>query len=365
MGAPLKADPGAVPSVPAGSDEGRLVRAGGNGGVSRLRIALLILLPSALLFVSLFVGRYPMSPLTCAKVLLAPVIPIEHTWDPTLDSVIWDIRVWRALLAMMIGAGLSISGASFQGMFQNPLVSPDILGVSAAAGFGACVAILLSGSEGTIQASAFLFGLIGVAATYLLGRVYRTAPVLMLVLSGIICGSVFSAFISITKIVADPLSRLPAITFWLMGSLSSVSSSDVLTTGPPIIAGSAGLVLLSWRINLLSMGDEEARSLGARTELLKAAIIVCCTIITASAVCVAGIVGWVGLVIPHIGRMVVGPNHRALLPASMAIGAAYLLLIDNLARTAAPIEIPLGILTAIIGAPFFGYLLRKTKGAWK
>lgn len=365
MGAPSNANPGAIQSPPAGSAQRRTRRARGNRGMSRTGIAVLILLPVALLLASLFIGRYPVSPLTCARVLLAPVIPMQRTWDPTVESVIWDIRVWRALLAMLIGAGLSISGASFQGMFQNPLVSPDILGVSAAAGFGACVAILLSGSDGTIQASAFLFGMIGVLATYLLSRVYKTAPVLMLVLSGIVCGSVFSAFLSITKIVADPLSRLPAITFWLMGSLSSTSYHDVLTVAPPILAGSAGLLLLSWRINLLSMGDEEARSLGSRTELLKAAIIVCCTLITASAVCVAGIVGWVGLVIPHIGRMMVGPNHRALLPASMAIGAAYLLLIDNIARTAASVEIPLGILTAIIGAPFFGYLLRKTKGAWK
>ncbi len=335
------------------------------GRLSNTRIAVLIMLPAVLFFFSLFIGRYTVSPETCMKVLLARIIPIEHTWDPTIDSVIWDIRIWRSLLALLIGAGLSISGAAFQGMFQNPLVSPEILGVSSASGFGACIAILLSASGIGIQISAFLFGLIGVAATYLLSRVYKTTPVLMLVLSGIVCGSVFSALISITKYVADPFSKLPEITFWLMGSLSSASFSDVVKVGPPIMAGSIGLLLLSWRINLLSMGDEEARSLGVRTELLKAAIIVCGTVTTASAVCVAGIVGWVGLVIPHIGRMIVGPNHRRLLPASMAIGGAYLLFIDNIARTATAMEIPLGVLTAIIGAPFFGYLLRKTRGAWK
>jgi iron complex transport system permease protein len=204
-----------------------------------------------------------------------------------------------------------------------------------------------------------------VALTYLLSRVYKTTPVLMLVLSGIVCGSVFSSLISVTKFVADPFSKLPAITFWLMGSLGSASYADVIKVGPPILIGSAGLILLSWRINILSMGDEEARALGVRTELLKAAIIVCATIITASAVCVAGIVGWVGLVIPHIGRMIAGPNHKALLPASMAIGGAYLLFIDDIARSVTAMEIPLGILTAMIGAPFFAYLLRKTRGAWK
>jgi iron complex transport system permease protein len=335
------------------------------GKISRGRAAILILLPIALFFFSLFFGTYQISPIICVKVLLSRVAPIQRTWSPALEAVIWDIRIWRALLAMLIGAGLSVSGAAFQGMFQNPLVSPDILGVSAAAGFGACVAILLSASSAVIQISAFIFGLLGVALTYLLSRVYKTTPVLMLVLSGIVCGSVFSALISVTKFVADPLSKLPEITFWLMGSLSAASYSDVLKVGPPIILGSTGLLLLSWRINVLSMGDEEARALGIRTEILKGAIIVCGTIVAASSVCVAGMVGWVGLIIPHIGRMTVGPNHKVLLPASMAIGGAYLLFIDDIARTITQTEIPLGILTALIGAPFFGYLLRKTRGAWK
>jgi iron complex transport system permease protein len=329
------------------------------------RMVLLILLPGVLFLLSLLIGRYPASPLTCARVLLSPIVPLEHSWTQELEVVVWDIRVWRALLALIVGSGLAVSGASFQGMFQNPLVSPDILGVSAAAGFGACLAILLNAPDTLVQAAAFLLGVAGVALTYALSRVYKTTPVLMLVLSGIVCGSVFSSLISVTKFVADPFSKLPAITFWLMGSLSSASASDVYKVGPPILLGSIGLLLLSWRINLLSMGEEEARALGVRTELVKATIIVCSTVITASAVCVAGIIGWVGLVIPHIGRMIVGPNHRALLPASMAIGGAYMLFIDDLARTITPMEIPVGILTSMIGAPFFGYLLRKTRGAWK
>ena len=333
--------------------------------LSKAKVAILIALPLVVFFCSLFFGRYHISPVTCMQVLLSRVIPIEHTWDSTVETIIWQIRMPRAIMGLLIGAGLSISGASFQGMFQNPLVSPDILGVSAAAGFGACLSILLSANDATIQVTAFVFGIIGVALAYMLSRVYKTTPVLMLVLSGVVVGSVFSSLISVTKFVADPYSKLPAITFWLMGSLSSASYDELIRVGPPIVLGCIGLLLVSWRINLLSMGDEEARSLGVRTELLKGIIIVCCTVITASAVCVAGMVGWVGLVIPHIGRMLVGPNHKLLLPACIAIGGAYLLFIDDLARTITPMEIPLGILTAMVGAPFFGYLLRRTKGSWK
>jgi iron complex transport system permease protein len=266
---------------------------------------------------------------------------------------------------MMVGAGLSISGASYQGMFRNPLVSPDILGVSAAAGFGASLAILMSLNEGMIQVLALAFGIVGVILTYLISRVYRTTPVLMLVLSGVVVGAFFSAMIAITKYVADPYTKLPAITFWLMGSLSTASARDIITILPSMLIGSVGLLLVSWRINILAMGDDEARSLGIRTELLKGVVIFCSTIVTAAAVCVSGIIGWVGLVIPHIARMMVGPDHRVLLPASIAIGSAYLLFVDNLARTLIAAEIPLGILTAIIGAPFFAYLLRRTKGGWR
>jgi len=327
-------------------------------------LLLLIVIPIALFFCSLLIGRYSIDPITCLKVLGAQLLPIEHTWPDTVETVIIQIRLPRALLAMLVGGGLSISGASFQGMFRNPLVSPDILGVSSAAGFGAALAILFSSNSATIQVSAFVFGISGVIIAYLLSRVYKTTPILMLVLSGVVVGAFFSALISVTKYVADPYEKLPAITFWLMGSLSASSMKQVITGGIPIILGSIGLLLVSWRINLLSMGDEEARALGVNTEVLKAVIVVCATIVTASAVTVSGMIGWVGLIIPHIARMLVGPDHRKLLPASIAIGAAYLLVIDNLARTVTSAEIPLGILTAIVGAPFFAYLIRKTRGGW-
>jgi iron complex transport system permease protein len=279
-------------------------------------------------------------------------------------TVILDVRLPRVLLAMLAGAGLSISGAAFQGMFRNPLVSPDILGVSAAAGFGAALAILLSANSALIQVSAFGFGLLGVALTYGISRVYRTTPVVMLVLGGVVVAAFFGALVSATKYVADPENKLPAITFWLLGSLSTASWQNLWTTGPLIVLGCGALLLVRWRINLLAMGDDEARALGVRIERLKAIIIIASTLATAAAVAVIGIIGWVGLVIPHVARMLVGPDHRRLLPASLALGATYLLLIDDIARGATAAEIPLGILTALIGAPFFAYLLRQTKGGW-
>jgi iron complex transport system permease protein len=333
--------------------------------MSKKKILLLIVLPLAIFYISLFVGRYPISPLTVIQVMLSKIFPIEPSWAETIENIIFRIRLPRTLLAMFVGSALSVSGASFQGMFRNPLVSPDILGVSAAAGFGAALAILISGNSVTIQVLAFVFGIFGVFLTYLISRVYKTTPVLILVLSGVVVGAFFSALISATKYVADPYEKLPAITFWLMGSLASASIKDLITAVPPILLGTVGLLMVRWRINILAMGDEEARSLGIRTEILKFFIIFCCTLVTASAVCVSGMIGWVGLIIPHVGRMLVGPDHKQLLPASMALGATYLLVIDDLARTVTSAEIPLGILTAVIGAPFFAYLIRRTKGGWK
>jgi len=332
--------------------------------MSKKKLAIMIMVPVGLFFLSLLLGRYTIDPLTCIKVLASKFLPIQRDWSSTVESVIFDIRLPRALLAMIVGAGLSISGASFQGMFRNPLVSPDVLGVSAAAGFGAACGILLSNGAILIQILALFFGVVGVVLAYMLSRVYKTTPILMLVLSGIVVGAFFSALISLTKYVADPYSKLPVITFWLMGSLSSALYKDILLAGPITFIGTTGLLLVRWQLNVLSMGDKEARSVGVKTELLKVIIIGCATLITAASVCVSGIIGWVGLVIPHIGRMIVGPDHRVLLPATISIGASYLLVIDNIARCVMATEIPLGILTALVGAPFFAYLIRKTRGGW-
>jgi iron complex transport system permease protein len=330
--------------------------------MSKKNLALLILIPLTLGIISLFIGRYPMSFFDGLKILASQIFPIDHDYTLAMEAVIMQIRLPRAILSMLIGASLSISGASFQGMFKNPLVSPDILGVSSAAGFGAALMILMNGNAASIQTSAFIFGAGGVFLTYFISRIYKTTPVLMLVLSGIVVGSLFSALLSIAKYVADPYEKLPAITFWLMGSLAAVTMKSVLTVIIPMVIGIIGLLLVSWRLNILAMGDEEARSLGVRTELLKFIIIICCTMLTASAVSVAGVIGWIGLVIPHIGRMMVGPDNRVLLPATLSIGASFLLVIDTVARAATGVEIPLGILTSLIGAPFFAYLIRKTRG---
>ena len=328
-------------------------------------VVAMIAAPLALLYASLFVGRFIVAPADVARILWSNVYPITHDWPASVETIVMQIRLPRAVLAMFVGAGLAASGSAYQGMFRNPLVSPDILGVTAASAFGAAVALLLSRNALELQAVAFAFGIGGVFCTYLLARVYRTTPVLMLVLSGVVVAAFFSALLSGAKYVADPESKLPAITYWLLGSLNGASTRSLAMALPPIIAGSTGLMFLRWQLNVLAMGDDEARSLGVRTEVLKAGVIVCTTLITAACVSVCGIVGWVGLVIPHLGRMLVGPDHRALLPMSLCIGAAYLLLIDDVARTATVGEIPLGILTALIGAPFFAYLLRKTRGTWQ
>ncbi|MDY6971537.1 MAG: iron ABC transporter permease [Thermodesulfobacteriota bacterium] len=333
--------------------------------INRNKLLILIVLPVILFFVSLFLGRYPVAPGTVLKILADSLVPGTFECHDTARTVILQVRLPRILLAMLVGAGLSISGATFQGMFRNPLVSPYILGVCSGAGFGAALAILCSESPLLIQVSAFSFGLAAVTMAYTLSRVSTSTPVLMMVLSGVVLSALFSALISLAKYVADPYEKLPAIVFWLMGSLSGRSLKDFGFIVIPILMGTTGLLLVRWRINVMSLGHEEARTLGVNIEVMKGIVITCATVITAAAVCVSGVIGWVGLVIPHIGRMLVGPDHRVLLPATLAIGAAYLLMIDNLARILTATEIPLGILTAIVGAPFFAYLLRRTKGGWE
>lgn len=334
--------------------------------MSRNRILILLFFSVLIIgIISLFFGRFYIGPITVIKIVISKILPIKQTWPETMETVILQVRLPRVFLAMLVGASLSISGAAFQGLFQNPLVSPDILGVSSAAGFGAAIAILLSGNLITVQITAFCFGLVGVFVTYLLSRVHKMTPTLMLVLSGVVISAFFSALISLVKYIADPYEKLPVITFWLMGSLGTASVKDVYIILMPVIVGINGLLFLGWKLNILSMGDEEARTLGLKTELFKGIVVICATILTASAVCVSGLVGWVGLLIPHVSRMIVGPDHCKLLPASLAIGAAYLVIIDDIARSALPSEVPLGILTAVIGLPFFAYLIRKTKGDWK
>ena len=324
----------------------------------------LIILPILLFFGSFMIGRYPVAPADVLVAIVSVFGPIKTNLSPAIYTVVWDIRLPRIIAAMIVGAALSISGASFQGTFQNPLVSPDILGVSAGAGFGAAIAILLSFSTVMIQVTAFIFGLTAVSITYFFSRSFKGDTTLMMVLGGIAVGSLFSAFISCIKYVADPDSKLPEIVYWLMGSLSTVDTSSIMMIIIPVLIGFTVLLLVRWRLNVLSMGDEEAQSLGVDTNKLRLVVILCCTLLTSAAVSISGIIGWVGLVIPHMARMIVGPDHERLLPATISIGAMFLLLVDDVCRTATSIEIPLGILTAIIGAPFFIYLLKKGYEGW-
>lgn len=330
-----------------------------------ISIMVFMIIPLVILFfISFLLGRYPIAPNEVLTAFIDKLFFINSTLSPAVNTIIFDIRLPRILAAMMIGATLSIAGAAFQGLFQNPLVSPDKLGVSAGAGFGASLAILFSASMFLIQFSAFFWGLTAVGLTYFLGRAFKGTSMLTLVLCGIAIASLFTALLSLIKYVADPFGQLQTIVFWLMGSLAAVNNQDIIIMGIPMFIGTAILLMVRWRLNVLSMGEEEAQSLGINTKKLQAVIIICCTIVTASAVSICGIIGWIGLVIPHVARMIVGPDHKVLLPASIILGAFFLLLIDNIARTFTTTEIPLGILTAIIGAPFFLYLLMKSKEVW-
>lgn len=331
---------------------------------SKLIRVLLWTLPLILALVSIGIGRYQVDFMVQIKILLSQVFPIEQTWTNTEETVVMNVRLPRIILAMLIGAGLSIAGASFQGMFANPLVSPDILGVAAGAGFGASIGILLFGNNIYTQISALIMGMLAIGFTFLIGGFKREMPVFMLVLAGVVTSALFEALISLVKFMADPEEKLPSITYWLMGSLGTASYRDLMIAGPLILIGIVILYSLRWRLNILSLSEEEAKSLGISVTKLKWLVIIGATLITASAVATAGIIGWVGLIIPHIARMIVGSNNQYVLPASISIGAMYLLLIDNLARSLTAAEIPLSILTAIIGAPFFAYLLRKTGGGW-
>lgn len=329
-------------------------------------IAILAVGLGALICVSFAFGRYPVS----LRELGAYFLPIFNGGadglSDTVKSVISKIRMPRIAGAVLVGAALSVSGASYQGIFRNPMVSPDILGASAGAGFGAALGILLSVPTSFIQLMSFGFGLAAVALSYTISKAVgqRENTTLVLVLSGMVISSLFSAFVSIIKYVADPYSKLPEITFWLMGSLSSISVHDLGIAAIPALLGILFLMAIRWRLNVLAFGDEEAASLGVDTGKLRLAVILCSTLVTSSVVSVSGQIGWVGLVIPHLSRMLVGPNYKYLLPTSLLVGGIFLLLVDNIARNLLQVEIPLGILTAIIGAPFFVYLLLHGRKGW-
>jgi iron complex transport system permease protein len=311
------------------------------------------------------VGRYPVSPSDLLNVLLAKMTGRTADVPAAIQSVILQVRGPRVLAAVLVGAALAVAGTAFQGLFRNPLVSPDILGASSGAALGAVVGIFFSLGVLAIQGLAFVGGLLAVAAVYVIGSAVRARdPILVLVLTGVVVGALLGAAVGLVKYLADPYNQLPAMTFWLLGSLAAANVSDLLPLFGPVALGTAVLIALRWRMNVMSLPEEEARSLGVATGPLRIAIVAAATLTTSASVATAGIIGWVGLVVPHLSRSLVGPDFARLLPAAAILGGGYLLVIDTLARTAAEVEIPLGILTAVVGTPFFIWLLASMQRTW-
>jgi iron complex transport system permease protein len=348
--------------------------------ISIILLALLV----TLFILSLGLGRYPVSADNVLQILGSHIgsgiqtlitgienllrLPVTPIFSPPIagvaDAVVIQVRLPRILAAMLVGSALSLAGGSFQGLFRNPLVSPDILGVSAGAGFGAALAIVISGERVLIQVFAFCFALLAVGIVYTISKIVKGNRTLSLVLAGLAISSLFSASLSLMQYIAEPTNQLPTIIYWLMGSLASLTLNDVAVAAIPILFGAVILLLMRWRFNVLAMGEEEAQALGVNLGRIRIVIIICCTLMSAAAVCISGIIGWVGLVIPHISRLLVGPDHKKLLPVSLLLGASYLLFIDDIARTASSLEIPLGVLTAMVGAPFFLYMLSRRGKGW-
>jgi iron complex transport system permease protein len=320
-----------------------------------------------LIFAAFASGHYPVGARDLLALLWGRLTGAgQPGLDPALETVVLELRAPRIAAAAFIGAGLAAAGAAYQSLFRNPLASPDILGVSAGAAVGAVLGILFSLSVFAVQSLAFAFGLAAVALVYAVTRAVRGHdPLLVLVLAGVVIGSLLGACVALMKYLADPHSQLPAITFWLLGSLASASPADLRSMLPLLVIGFIPLWLLRWRINVLSLDDDEAKALGVETARLRPAVIAAATLITSSAVAVAGVIGWVGLVIPHLARLMVGPDFSRLLPASALLGAAFLLATDTLARAITETELPLGALTAFIGTPLFLWQLATARRSWQ
>jgi iron complex transport system permease protein len=311
--------------------------------------------------VALSVGRYNVPLWHVAQILAAQIFPGAPEVSATEESVVLLVRLPRVLLALLVGAGLSIGGAALQAIFRNPLVSPEIIGVSAGASFGGALALLLGLGPLLLVGGAFVFGLVALIMLFLITSGRGGTPLLMIVLGGVVTGSFFSALVALITYIADPNTTLPAIVFWLLGSVASATFGKVLVAAIPVLLGAAVLLALRWRINVLSLGDEDAAALGLRPGILRWVVLVAVALMVAGAVAVSGAVSWVGLVIPHLARMWVGPDHRVLLPVSFLLGGTYIIVIDTIARTLTAGEIPLGVLTALIGAPVFFLLLRRNR----
>ena len=326
----------------------------------KTKILIMFFVLITVFIMSFAIGRYSINPIDVVKILLSKFIHIDKTWDDNAQTVIFQIRLPRIIAGLFIGSALSVAGCVYQGLFKNNMVSPEVLGASNGAGFGAALGIFFSMGYFATTLLSFITGLFAVSLAYFISEKSRADKAFSMILSGIMVASLFSAMISYLKLIADTENTLPAITYWLMGSLASIKIGDTIFVSIPIMLSLILLFLIRWRINILTMGEEEALSLGINVKALKVIIIISATLMTSASVSVSGIIGWVGLVIPHFARMIVGYDYRYLLVSSGILGSTFLIFVDNFARNIANSEVPLGILTSFIGAPMFLYLIYKS-----
>lgn len=352
---------------PASETTERLHRATpGLSAANRFRLAAgaLTVLVLIAFGMSFLIGRYDISVRTLVDILASKVFSIDQYWEDTLGTVVLDVRFPRIILAILVGGALSVSGASYQTLFKNPLVSPDILGVSAGAGFGAALAMINESNWAVIQTSAFVFGLVAVLIAYAIANLFGGRSITVLILGGIVVSSLFQAMLSIVKTLADTENQLPSITFWLMGSLGRGTNRDVLLMLPALGISLLVLVLFRHHINVLAAGEDEARTMGVNVNLVKAIIVASSTLMTVCAVSICGIVGWIGLVVPHLARIFAGAAYSRIVLVSFLLGGFFLLCVDNIVRGVPRVEVPLGVLTAIIGTPIFAVLLPRLRQGW-
>lgn len=328
-------------------------------GLSVIILLIIILLVTATF--SLLLGRFDISVRECFGIIFSKILPIEPFWTKVQNNMLMMVRLPRVVIAVLVGASLSVAGTSYQCIFRNPMSAPDILGASTGAAFGAALSILLQKSYMEITAWAFISSMICVLLVLFVSRLCKGNQILNLILAGIMVGSLFSAGTSYIKLIADPNNTLPAITFWMMGSLSGADTAKMSYIWIPILIGMVPIFVLRWKINILTLDDDEAKTMGVNTRLTRTIVIISATLLTAASVSVSGMIGWVGLVMPHVARKLVGDDCRILIPAAALVGGIFLVLTDDICRTLYTTEVPLGILTSLIGAPFFIYLMIKAR----
>ncbi|MEH0835140.1 iron ABC transporter permease [Pectobacterium cacticida] len=327
----------------------------------RLTLLTVVVFTLLIAVCSLGIGRFSLSPWRIIQILVEPLSGANPALGDIERQVVWSVRLPRVLLAWCAGAALALSGSTLQGVFRNPLVDPHIIGVSAGAAFGGTLAILLSWTPLFLLLSAFMFGMLALLLIFMMATAFGKQNVLILILTGVILSGFFGALVSLLQYLADTEEKLPSIVFWLLGSFATAHWHSLITLAVPLALAGGLLLRLRWYVNVLSMGEQDARALGVAVQPLRWLILSLCAAVVASQVAVSGSIGWIGLVIPHVARRLVGADHRRLLPVSLWLGGGFMVLVDDLARNLSEAEIPLGILTALLGAPLFAVLLYQTQ----